>query len=98
MVKRTKPLHVYEIEDGETHWYVATSERDAFKLYAEQHFLTQAQLKTSGALASQCADDREMTIMFEDENGEYNDENTRTQTCAQWAKEAGRGFLSTTPI
>lgn len=97
---RTKPaLHVYKVEDGETHWYVASSPRDALKQLVHDYTFpvqTAAQwLKENERPAiSMLLDDEKLTINMEDEKGDYK---PLTDTCAEWAK-SGRMCIATTNI
>ena len=97
-----KPLHVYEIHDGETHWYVATSATSALREYLTDHSYgsiadyRREVLRDERATITELSDSKRLDIRFENEQGDYDEEVTKT--CRAWAKECGKGVLCTTLI
>lgn len=97
-----KRLHVYEIDDGETFWYVAFSSQGAFKAYLHDHSgqtpteYRREVTKAERAKVTQCPDRRKLSISFENERGDYDEKVTKT--CGAWAKQSGDGVLCQTLI
>lgn len=78
--------HVYEIDDGEQHWYVALSSVAA--VAAHRELLSEPALD---CFVTELADDGLLTISFPDEEGRQ----PETRTCKEWAA-LEEGFLAST--
>jgi hypothetical protein len=89
------PLHVYLIDDGEQHWYIATSARRALTAFAKAQFGTSATeyLKENPETEiSHLPDNEILTINQEGPDGSLKRVRHR---CSTWTKQ-GAGFLCTT--
>lgn len=81
--------HVFLIEDGEKHWYVASDEEDAFNMYNND---MAGDGETIEDVSITRLDD-EMALTCQDE-----DDGPITQTCAEWIEEVESGFLGSTVL
>jgi len=96
-----KTLHVYEIDDGETHWYVAVSANAALREYLKMYShgsiadYRREVPKEERATVAELSDFKCLGIRFENEMGDYDEETVKQ--CRTWAKQ-GAGFLCTTCI
>ncbi len=81
---RQLPKHVYQVQDGETHLYVARSAEEAKLMHESLEYGEPIEE------VSQLADDRSLTIRGED--GE-----DITKTCAEWAAE-GCGQIGSSEV
>jgi hypothetical protein len=103
MPKPKTPLHVYHIENADSYYYVAKSERVAFNLFlADQTYpkLTRAQYMKDcpETTITLCDPVKKFTITsLAEYTGEKEDE-SKTMTFAKWAKEAGEGVLAVSEI
>jgi hypothetical protein len=88
-------LHVYKIDDGAQHWYVAASEDHALTQYIEDCYggsLEDYRKDNPETTVVQCVDDSNLTITM-DEDYDIDDPNEVTKTCAEWVEERGEGAL-----
>jgi hypothetical protein len=92
----TTDLHVYQIDDGETFWYVAASPERALERYLKDmldqtiaEYMERLLPGDSTPEVEQLPDDQNLTVTWtdgpRDENG---DEQRITMTCKEWAAEA----------
>ncbi len=92
----TSPLHVYLIDDGAQHWYVATDAQHALAQYVDDTYggTVEDYLKDyPETTVSQCPDDKTLTINF-DPYREIDEDHEETKTMAEWVKERGEGCLA----
>lgn len=91
------PLHVYLIEDGASHWYVATSEEAALAEYVETVYggsVEDHKEEYPETTITQCDDDHKITITFDPDRGDdFDGDEEVTKTCAEWVDERGEGCL-----
>lgn len=95
-----KRLHVYLIDNGESHWYVASSTRAALRDYVTDGWGKQITIRefrrdNPNVEVTQLPDRRKVKVAFENEGGDYD---PVEQTCARWTREQGVGFLATSYI
>lgn len=96
--KPKKPLHVYLIDDGARHWYVATSEGNALAQYAEDSYGGSVEDYLADypeTTVTQCDDDKTLTINF-DPDHEIDGNQEETKTFAEWVEERDEGRLCST--
>lgn len=99
MAKKS-PLHVYHIDGGIQYWYIAKSARAALNMFVKDTtypLLTVPQYKNQypETTITQCDESRPFTLVdLAEWTGEKEDEE-RTMTLGEWAKEAGEGCLAT---
>lgn len=95
----SRTLHVFRIEDGEQHWYVATSARAALAAFVKDsyHPMTVREFRKEypETTVTQCPDGGRMAIGMENERADFD---RVTHTYATWAKLTPPGFLATTLI
>ncbi len=87
--------HVYLIDDGEQHWYIAETRRGALTLFAKDQFAQSAReyLKENPETEIRQLEDNEtLSINREEPDGSFK---LARHPCSTWAKQ-GVGFLCTT--
>ena len=92
--------HLYEIDDGETHWYSALSEEDAIERYLRDSYdddMTHAQyVEEYGPLmVSLIPDDKDFTVGIENDAGDYEKE---TMKAGEWAAAQPGEMIATTCV
>lgn len=85
-----RPLHLFDVYGGEEETVIAYDAADARAVQMELG-ISAADLE--GAVFKQYADDADFAFR---ERVDEKDGPVVTKTCAEWAKEKGRGFFSTT--
>ena len=86
-------MHVFKNEI--TEWVIAESPEDAVAVFLEHVGGTREDHEDYDFDFVQCPDGEPLTIRTDD--GPAGTER-RTQTCAEWAAEEGRGFLASTEV
>ncbi len=96
-----KPLHVYQIEDGVTYWWVAPTQRAAYQAYVKSQYgttVTKYRAETAESeqvVISACEWYKMFSITNLAEHTGAELDETREMTFAEWAREAGPGMLAT---
>lgn len=85
-----RPLHLFDVYGGEEETVIAYDAADARAVQME---LGIGAADLEGAVFKQYADDADFAFR---ERVDEKDGPVVTKTCAEWAKEKGRGFFSTT--
>lgn len=78
-------LHVWKIQDSETHWYVARDKMDALILFDAD---MDGDYDVNELVVTMLLDDHPLIISTDDGDREI-------KTCVEWTKE-GRGLLCST--
>ncbi len=102
-------LHMFRVDDDESHWYVAQNAEEAQKMYESDseregvthpHLLKVVQEDDSVLCAAKLQKDRDPFIIaeeFVEEELEGNDKDQIfVKTWKQWADEHGPGFFTST--
>lgn len=88
-------LSVYRIEDGEKHWVIAESEREALELLKSAHMIDDYATVDDYTEAEQpriiALSDAETIKLSSDESGE-----PEARTASDWCARMGKGLLGST--